>query len=158
MDRMELNQLKNKVMTSWRYIERVFDGGIEDYDQFQSFNNMCANHVLMCNKWCERLKPRLRWIQYNRMKMYLDFREVCAYTVEEINDTISSWQSMYDKAMEEAKMKAQLEERCRLEHEIALEYRDAQYEKERKADQKPFVGFRTSYNTPKKRGRKKKTE
>lgn len=158
MNRVELNQLKTKVMTSWRFIEQVFEGGIEDYDQFQSFNNMCANHVLMCNKWCERLRPRLRWIQYNRMKTYLEFRELCAYTVNEINDTVSSWQTMYDKAMNEAKLKAQHEERCRLEHEITLEYRNIQYEKERNADKKPFVGFRTSYNTPKKRGRKKKTE
>jgi hypothetical protein len=65
---------------------------------------------------------------------------------------------MYDKAVEEAKLKAQLEERCRLEHEIAIEYREAQYEKERKEDKKPPVGFKTSYNTPKKRGRKKKIE
>lgn len=158
MDRMELNQLKSKVMTSWRYIGKVYDGGIEDYDQFQSYCNMCATHALMCNRWLERIKPRFGWIQYNRMKTYKELREVCNFTVDELYNTISSWQTMYDKAVEEAKLKAQLEERCRLEHEIAIEYREAQYEKERKEDKKPPVGFKTSYNTPKKRGRKKKIE
>ena len=75
MDRTEFNQLKDKVMTSIRYITEVYEGGLENCDQFESFAKMCENHVDMCNKLCERLKPKLRWVQYRKMKLYKEFHD-----------------------------------------------------------------------------------
>lgn len=159
MDRTEFNQLKDKVMTSIRYITEVYEGGLENCDQFESFAKMCENYVDMCNKLCERLKPTLRWVQYRKMKLYKEFHDMCSDTVTDINGFVSDWKCMYDKAVEDAKWKAQLEERCRIEHEIAIEYRKKEEERLRKEeDKRPRIGFKTSYNTPKKKGRKKKTE
>ena len=61
---------------------------------------------------------------------------------------------MVEQQKEEIKMLQQLENRCRLEHEIAIEYQDKQYEKAKKSDakRKP-IGF----VIPKKK-RKKKNE
>lgn len=155
MDKVQINKLKDKVMMSGRYLEKVFETGFETYDQFQSFCNMCENHVNMCNEYCKRIKPRFPFIQRKQYKEYDNFRTGCAWSVEILNDLISSWQSNYDAAVEESKAVAQLEQRIRLEHEIALEYQDVVYERNKEKDKKPYCGFVTP-KPKKKRTNKKK--
>lgn len=159
MDKVQINALKDKVMTSGRYLEKVFETGFETYEQFQSFCNMCENHVNMCNAYCKKIRPIVPFIQRRQYKEYDNFRTGCVWSVEIINDMVASWQSNYDKLMEEAKIKSQLEERIRLEHEIAIEYQKAVYEDNKKQDKMPYCGFKTSTTEKpkKKRTNKKKT-
>ena len=159
MDKVQINALKDKVMTSGRYLEKVFETGFETYEQFQSFCNMCENHVNMCNAYCKKIRPGVPFIQRKQYKEYDNFRTGCVWSVEIINDMVASWQSNYDKLMEEAKIKSQLEERIRLEHEIAIEYQKAVYEDNKKQDKTPYCGFKTSTTEKpkKKRTNKKKT-
>ena len=156
MNRNQLNELKSRVMNSWRYIERVFDGGIEDYEQFQVFTTLCENYLDLCNHWCRCVKPRFGWIQYEQMLMYRDLYSTCLFTVGEVNNLLSSWQSMYDAATEEAKQKAQLEERLRFEHAVSISLRDEQAEIDKKKSKTKPIGFRIT--PPKKKYRKKKSE
>ena len=161
MNRSQVNHLKTKVMTSGRYLEQVFETGFDTYEQFQSFCNMCENHVNMCNTYCKRLKPLFLFLPTCRAKLYKNFRSGCAWSVEIINAMIRSWQSNYDKAVEEAKQKALLEERLRFEHELAIEYQNAIYEDNKTEDKKPYCGFKTSaMDKPKRKktNKKKKTD
>lgn len=155
MDKVQINLLKDKVMASGRYLEKVFETGFDSYEQFQSFCKMCENHVNMCNAYCKKIKPRFPFIQRKQYKEYDNFRTGCVWSVEIINDLISSWQSNYDAAIEESKAAAKLEQRIRLEHEIAIEYQKAVYEENKKNDKKPYCGFVTS-KPKKKRTNKKK--
>ena len=109
----------------------------------------------MCNKYCKRVKPRFPFIQRKQYKEYDNFRTGCVWSVDIINDLISSWQSNYDAAVEESKAVAQLEQRIRLEHEIAIEYQKAVYEENKETDKKPYCGFVTP-KPKKKRTNKKK--
>lgn len=157
MDRVIVNQLKDKVMMSGRYLEQVFETGFETYEQFQSFCNMCENHVDMCNFYCKKLKPRIPFLQRKQFKLYDNFKTGCAWSVDIINELLRSYQSTYDAAIEEAKVKAQLEERIRLEHEIAIEYQNVIYENNKAEDRKPYCGFKTiSVEKPKKKRTNKK--
>ena len=156
MERNEFNELKCKVMDSWRYLVRVFESGIEDHDQFQTYTNMCQNYVDLCNGWCSRVKPMFGWLQYNQMKMYKDLYYTCAFTVSNVNELLATWNTMYEEAVEESKLKAQLEERLRFEHELALEFRDKQYDLDKEKSKTSPIGFK--YQEPKKKRRKKKEE
>ena len=155
MDKVQINLLKDKVMASGRYLEKVFETGFDSYEQFQSFCKMCENHVNMCNTYCKRLKPRFTFIQRKQWKEYDDFRMCCAWSVDMINNLVAGWQSNYDAAIEESKVVAQLEQRIRLEHEIAIEYQKAVYEENKKNDKKPYCGF-VPPKPKKKRTNKKK--
>lgn len=155
MDKVQINLLKDKVMASGRYLEKVFETGFDSYEQFQSFCKMCENHVNTCNAYCKKIKPRFPFIQRKQYKEYDNFRTGCVWSVEIINDLISSWQSNYDAAIEESKAAAKLEQRIRLEHEIAIEYQKAVYEENKKNDKKPYCGF-VPPKPKKKRTNKKK--
>ena len=158
MDKVQINKLKDKVMTAGRYLEKVFETGFETYEQFQSFCNMCENHVNMCNTYCQQIKPKIPFLQRRQYKEYDNFRTGCAWSVNIINTLISSWQSNYDATIEESKAVAQLEQRIRLEHEIAIEYQKAIYEENRQNDKKPYCGFVMSKPKKKRTNKKKNTD
>lgn len=158
MDKVQINKLKDKVMTAGRYLEKVFETGFETYEQFQSFCNMCENHVNMCNAYCKKMKPKIPFLQRRQYKEYDNFRMGCVWSVDIINALISSWQSNYDAAVEESKAVAQLEQRIRLEHEIAIEYQKAIYEENRENDKKPYCGFVMSKPKKKRTNKKKNTD
>ena len=158
--RKTINDLKTKVITSGRYLEKVYENGLETPEQFQAFVNMCETHVNTCNFFCKKYKPFLWFIPTEKTKIYRNFKAGCAYSVEIINALINTWQSAYDTAVEEAKIRSQLEDRARLEHEIAIEYAEAQYEKNHKIDNKSVIGFKSTIEKPKKKrtNKKKKTD
>ena len=141
MDKVRINKLKDKVMMSGRYLEKVYETGFETYEQFQSFCNMCENHVNMCNVYCKKLKPVIPFLQRKSYKEYDNFRMGCVWSVELINALIASWQSNYEAAVEESKQCSLLEQRIRLEHEIAIEYQKAVYKENKQNDKKPYCGF-----------------
>lgn len=158
MDKVQINKLKDKVMTAGRYLEKVFETGFDTYEQFQSFCNMCENHVNMCNAYCKKIKPKIPFLQRRQYKEYDNFRMGCVWSVDIINTLISSWQSNYDAAVEESKQRSLLEQRLRIEHEIAIEYQKAIYEENRENDKKPYCGFVISKPKKKRTNKKKKTD
>ena len=88
----QLNEFTTKVMTSFRYCRKVYDGGFDsDYaaEQFATFMNLCQSHVNLCNSLCKKVKPRFKFFQWSKYKMYKAFRDTCAYTVEEIQAMIN---------------------------------------------------------------------
>jgi hypothetical protein len=154
-----MNDLKSKVMNNGRYLEKVYEGGIDSMDQFQSFVNMCKNHVNMCNAYCKSYKPLFWFLNTERTRIYRNFRKGCEWSVDIINAMIDTWRDGYEKMMNDAKQQAQLEDRIRIEHELAIEYANAQYELNRKTDNAVKIGFKTAVASKPKRKRtnKKKT-
>lgn len=151
-----MNDLKSKIMNNGRYIEQVYEGGIDNIDQFNAFINMCENHVNMCNVYCKSYKPLLWFLNTERTRAYSNFRCACEHSVNVINSMIDSWRNSYDKMIEDAKMHAQLEDRIRIEHELAIEYSNAQYELNRKSDNAVKIGFKTATSSKPKRKRTNK--
>ena len=41
--------IKGEIMNAYRYCEKVYNGGLDSYEQFQSFINLCQNFVDICN-------------------------------------------------------------------------------------------------------------
>ena len=157
--RQVMNDLKSKVMNNGRYLEKVYEGGIDSMDQFQSFVNMCKNHVNMCNVYCKSYKPLFWFLNTERTRIYRNFRKGCEWSLDIINDMVDTWRDGYEKMMNDAKQQAQLEDRIRIEHELAIEYANAQYELNRKTDNAVKIGFKTAVASKPKRKRtnKKKT-
>ena len=156
--RKTMNDLKTKVITSGRYLERIYESGIETPDQFQAFCKMCENHVDMCNTYCKKYKPLLSFLPTKQTQMYNTFRLGCEWSVDIINAMLKMWQSNYEVAVEEAKYRQQLEDRVRLEHEIAIEYAEDQYERNRKTDNKNVIGFKSTQSKKRKTNKRKKTD
>lgn len=143
----------SKIMSNFDKINKVYDS-IETPEQFDSWCNLCNAHLQYCNVWLKRIKPKLMFIPRESVALYNKIHNAAEYTVNEIQDSIYTYNTMVEQQKEEIKMLQQLENRCRLEHEIAIEYQDKQYEKAKKSDakRKP-IGF----VIPKKK-RKKKNE
>lgn len=159
IDRNKLNSLKDYVMMSMRFCEQVADNGFESYEQFQAFNQMCANHVDMCNTWLKRIKPMIPCIQYKKYKLYKELHYTCAYTVDCINEIIAEWDKRFAEAQEEAKQRDLLIKRCKIEHEIAAQYSEKVYETAKSYDRKKKpIGFVTSANSKSKRKYTRKKE
>lgn len=133
--------LKGVVMESYRYCEHVYNGGIESYEQFQSFTNLCQNFVDNCNFMCKKLKPALSILQPRKYKVYKDFNYVCGFAVNKLNGMLKEWQAGYDKSLEDAEMMKQMEARARIDHEIAIEYREKELTKEKTRLKQRPIGY-----------------
>lgn len=123
-DRTELNRVKTYIMNSFRYCKRVYDGGIETKSQFISFTQLCQNHLNNCNFWCQKFEPKIKFIPSYKKLLYDNLLTTCAYTVETINEMLQEWQLILDKQNEQAELASQIEMRARIEHELAIEYKD----------------------------------
>lgn len=139
LDRTDLNTVKDYIMKSYRFCKRIYNAGITTTDQFQSFTQLCQNHLDNCNFWCHKFKPKVELIQRKRTALYKDLHYACKYTVENINDMLKEWQATLDKQLEDNAIAAQIEMRARIEHELAIEYKDAMTEKAR-SERRP-IGF-----------------
>lgn len=133
--------LKGVVMESYRYCEKVYNGGIDSYEQFQTFINLCQNFVNICNFYSKNIKPTLGLLQTNKWAAYKDFQYVCTFAVDKLNDMIRSWQASYDKSLEECEMIKQMETRARIDHEIAIEYREKELEKQKNQLKTRPIGY-----------------
>lgn len=155
-NRYNVIEYKNSIMNSYRYCLKVYDTGFDNIDQFESFKQLCQNHVNICNFYHDRIKPIFGKIQYKRYKLYNDFKSAASFTIEDLSDILTAWQDSYNQAIEEAKAKTKIEEQLRLEHEIALEYREIQHKNDRNAYKKTSpIGFKTNSIKPKPKRTKK---
>ena len=135
----ELNDMKSYIMNSFHYIKKVYNGGIESFSQFNTFSELCQNHVNNCNILCKSIKPTVMYIQFNKTNRYKELRELCAYTVDEIKDMILEWQESYQKHLKELEVINQIETRARIEHKIAIELKES--ELERFKNERNPIGF-----------------
>ena len=149
-----INNLTTEIVTRHNKIKSVYES-IETPEHYDSFRAMCDNHLVYCNTWIERIKPKFKKLQRKRNRLYEKFYVAAKYSIDEINEMISQYESAVQAQAEELKMLHQIETRCSLEHNIAIEYQDKQYKKARKEDKKKPIGFVVS--KPKKT-RKKKDE
>ena len=121
----QLNQFKNRVMDSYRFIKRIYDGGIETPEQFTTFANVCQGHVDMCNILCYKLKPNFFGIfQPSKKSIFNKFKEVCAYTISEIQDMISTIQAEYDKLAEIDELRETMVIKAQIEYELANQFKE----------------------------------
>lgn len=145
--------MTSKMMSNLEYMKKVYET-IETPEQWESFTNLCNNHLQYCNVWLKRIEPKLKFIPRQSVKIYKRLYSTAEYTVNEIQNIIYSYNTAMEQQMEELKQLQMLEKRCRIEHEIAIEYQEMQTEKAKKSDaKKKPIGF----VIPKKK-RKKKNE
>lgn len=133
--------LKGEIMNAYRYCEKVYNGGIETYEQFQSFINLCQNFVNVCNFNSKNIKPALGLLQLNKWAAYKDFQYACTFAVDKLNDMIRSWQASYDKSLEECEMIKQMETRARIEHQVAIEHREKELENQKNRLKSRPIGY-----------------
>lgn len=144
-NRKMINDSLTKIMNSYDYCLTVYETGFDTVEQFYSFKQMCQNHVDMCNFYYRKCKPTFWKFQYRKYKLSENVKNACLYTISELSSIINDYMDSYDKAVEEAKIKIKTEEHCRLEHEIAMEYKDLQYEHDKELKKKsPKIGFKPS--------------
>lgn len=155
IDSTLINRLVTETITRFNTIKKVFES-IETPEHYDAFRNMCETHLVFCNTWIDRTKPKVQFIQRKQTKLYNRLYNAAKYTIDEINGMIGQYDAMIERQAEEMRILGQIETRCRLEHQIAIEYQEKQLNKAKKEDKKKKpIGFVTS--KPKKQ-RKKKDE
>ena len=137
----QLTQYKTEIMNSFRFCKRVYEGGIETPEQFDSFTNLCQNHVDKCNMICKKLKPKFSLLQWKKAKNFINFKETCAYTISEIQIMINEIQSGYDKLEEIEELRETMAIKARIEYEIANELKEVEIERQADIRESRQIGF-----------------
>ena len=151
MNRKTVNDYKTSIMESYNYCIKIYNDGFESLDQFYSFKQLCQLHVDRCNFYYKKVEPKFGILQYNRYKMTKELKFMSLNTINELSNLLNTWYDNYEKMIEEAKLAAKAEEQLKLEHEIAMEYRDVQRKKDKKELKKTKpIGFNTIDKTKRK--------
>lgn len=151
-----LNNYTTEIMNSYRFINRVYESGIESKEQFTTFFNLCQNHVNICNARCKALKPIFGFIQINKNKIYKTFKNTCEYTVSAIQDFISTIQAEYDKLDEIEELRETMSVKAQIEYEIATNLKEIEINRQETIRESKKIGF--SIPTVKKRKYNKKNK
>ena len=142
-----VNEIKSYIMASYRFCKKVFDGGFETPEQFDTFTKLCENHLKNCNHFCRHYKPMFGILQPKQHRIYKDILFTCSYTVEEINDMFGSYKMIQEKQAEKDNFMEQIELRARIEHELAIEYRELEIQKQKELSQKRQIGYNLNKTT-----------
>lgn len=133
--------LKGEIMKAYRYCERIYDGGLDSYEQFQAFTNLCQNFVDICNFNCRNIKPTFGILQHRKWQVYKDLEYACAFVVGKLNELLRDWQATYEKTLEDCEIIKQMETRARIDHQIAIEYRESEIAKEKQRLKGRPIGY-----------------
>ena len=128
IDRYTVNDIKSNIMQAFEFIKRVYNGGIETPEHFNTFTKLCQAHVDNCNYYCGKIMPVMMFIRPNRKKLYKDLLNTCEYTVSELKGFICEYTVKSEKQKEQEEIIQQIELRARVEHEIMREYRNTDHE------------------------------
>ena len=145
-----VNQIKTNVVAGYKYCKKVYNGGIESPEQFDTFVNLCQNYLDICNNYCTIVKPTFGILQYKRYKDYKSIRNICVDTVDEINGILTGLQTQFDKQREETETFTQLEARMRFEAAVAYDIKEQEKQRIKEESQKQQIGFiinKTTDNT-----------
>ena len=136
----EMNLLKNYIMSSYHYCKRVYDS-IETHEHFQSWLQLCYAHLNNCNYWIDKLKPNITFIPSKQKNIWKNFRYTCEFTIDSLQTLISEYNTTYEKQLEDMELAKQIEMRARIEHELALEFREIDIEFNKNLITKRQIGY-----------------
>lgn len=136
----DVNTLKIYIMSSYRYCKKVYNS-IKSHEHFQTWLQLCYAHLNNCNYWIDKLKPVITFIPSQKCKLYKDIRYTCEFTINSLQDFITEYNTAYEKQLEDMEIAKQIETRARIEHELAIEYREAELEKQKELIKTRHIGY-----------------
>lgn len=136
-----VNDIKTNIVAGYNYCMKVYNGGIKTPEQFETFINLCEAHINNCNFYCMKLKPCLGIFNFKRYRDYMSVRNVCADTVDTINDVVNGLNVFMQKQKEENEAYAQLEKRLRFEAAVAYSIKENECKQTLEDTHKHSVGF-----------------
>lgn len=139
----KLNDVITKVMNSFRFCQKIYNGGIESQEQFTSFKNLCQNHVDICNMLYHTLKPSFLGIfLLYKWKQLKKFKNVCIYTISELKTMIYNIQAEYDKIAEYEELRETMTVKAQIEHELASDFKEMDIKKNEEYRESRDIGFK----------------
>ena len=136
----DVNTLKIYIMSSYQYCKKVYNS-IESHEHFKTWLQLCYAHLNNCNYWVDKLKPAIMFIPSLKCKLYKDIRYTCEFTIDSLQDLITEYNTAYEKQLEDLELSKQIEMRARIEHELAIEYREAELEKQKELIKTRHIGY-----------------
>ena len=136
----------NKVNEGFEYCKANLEGDIS-YDQFMSCQQLCKN----LHKLCEFYLSKLDKGNYEYAK------DVWQGYLNTLLSMVQSWQSQWDKAVEEQEAEDAKKKDIWMQMMVAEEFRKYKEKKDKKPS-KPIIGFAAYSSIPKKKSRKKKED
>lgn len=141
-DRENFNDLKTYIISSYRYCQKVYES-IENDEQYESWFNLCNNHLNNCNFLINAQRPNFLDIIINRnyVNLFNDFRDSCEFTVESIQGMMNEYNANKTKLDEEIEMFNQLEKKARFEYGLAEEFKEMDIQNKNEYMSKRAIGF-----------------
>jgi hypothetical protein len=136
----------NKVKEGFEYCKANLEGDIS-YDQFMSCQQLCKNLHKLCEFYLSKLDKGNYEYAEGVWQGYLNT----------LLSMVQSWQSQWDKAVEEQEAEDTKKKDIWMQMMVAEEFRKYKEKKDKKSS-KPIVGFAAYSSAPKKKGRKKKED
>ena len=146
LTRHDVNTLKIYIMSSYQYCKKVYNG-IESHEHFQTWLQLCYAHLNNCNYWINKLKPVITFIPSRKCKLYKDIRYTCEFTIDSLQDFITEYNTAYEKQLEDIEIAKQIETRARIEHELAIEYREFELERQKELIKTRPIGYNINKNS-----------
>lgn len=136
----------NKVKEGFEYCKANLEGDIS-YDQFMSCQQLCKNFHNLCEFYLSKLDKG----------NYEYAKDVWQGYLNTLLSMVQSWQSQWDKAVEEQDAEDTKKKDIWMQMMVAEEFRKYKEKKDKKSS-KPIIGFVAYSSIPKKKGRKKKED
>lgn len=136
----------NKVKEGFEYCKANLEGDIS-YDQFMSCQQLCNNFRKLCIFYLSKLDKG----------NYEYAKDVWQGYLNTLLSMVQSWQSQWDKSVEEQEAEDAKKKDIWMQMMVAEEFRKYKEKKDKKSS-KPIVGFTAYSSIPKKKSRKKKED
>lgn len=136
----------NKVKEGFEYCKANLEGDIS-YDQFMSCQQLCKNFHNLCEFYLSKLDKG----------NYEYAKDVWQGYLNTLLSMVQSWQSQWDKAIEEQEAEDTKKKDIWMQMMVAEEFRKYKEKKDKKSS-KPIIGFTAYSSIPKKKSRKKKAD
>jgi hypothetical protein len=136
----------NKVKEGFEYCKANLEGDIS-YDQFMSCQQLCKNFHNLCEFYLSKLDKG----------NYEYAKDVWQGYLNTLLSMVQSWQSQWDKAVEEQEAEDTKKKDIWMQLMVTEEFRKYKEKKDKKSS-KPIVGFSAYTSTPKKKSRNTKED
>lgn len=137
-------ELYNKVKEGFEYCKANLEGDIS-YDQFMSCQQLCKNFHNLCEFYLSKLDKG----------NYEYAKDVWQGYLNTLLSMVQSWQSQWDKAIEDQEAEDAKKKDIWMQMLVAEEFKKYKEKKDKKSS-KPIIGFTAYSSIPKKKSRKKK--
>ena len=136
----------NKVKEGFEYCKANLEGDIS-YEQFMSCQQLCKNFHNLCEFYLSKLDKG----------NYEYANDVWQGYLNTLLSMVQSWQSQWDKAIEEQEAEDTKKKDIWMQLMVAEEFRKYKEKKDKKSS-KRITGFAAYSSAPKKKSRKKKED